>query len=374
MSTKIAILSTFPVWLINRNIPPSQGHYAVWLSPLCESFVACENFEIHWITLSRAIKKPEFFVYKQQHFHVLPCASRMLGLYSLYIQDRVNIYRKLKKISPSIIHSWGTENVYGMCGKDYSHKCAWVHSVQGLLKAYMERGPMPRFFRHHSIYEPRVLRACKHITVESPWAADRVKDIAPDSTPMQFEYAVEKRFFGQSRELSSEPVCLFCGNNTPIKNLQCAISAFSKPELSHIKLELAGVEPGSIPNLSPNIIPLGRISRDEVVQKLASTWCLVHPSKADTGPTAAKEARVMGVPVILTTECGSKQYVTPGKSGYIIHPDDVNALVAGVLDITSSRERCLQMGSHEQEQCREALSAETMARNINEIYRKILSL
>lgn len=371
---KIAILSNFPVWLFNDEIPASPGHYAVWLPPLVKAFTEYRNFEIHWVTLSKSIKKPNRFVYKEQHFHVLPCASRTLGLYTLYIQDRFNIYKELKKISPELIHSWGTESVYGLCGKDYSHNCVWVHSVQGLLKSYIERGPMPRFFRHHSIYEAGVLRACNHITTESPWAAERVKDIASLAEPTIFEYAVEERFFNQTRQLAEIPTCLYCGTNTPIKNLQCAISAFSSSALSHVKLELAGVEPGIIRNLPPNIVPLGRISRDQVVEKLAKTWCLVHPSKADTGPTAAKEARVMGVPVILTTECGSKQYVEPGKSGYIISPDDIKSLIAGVLDITSSKERCLQMGAYNQLRCREKLSIQKMIATLDTIYKEALSL
>lgn len=372
--SRIAILCNFPVWLVNDNIPAAAGHYAVWLPPLAEAFAEYKNFEIHWITISKAIKKPSRFVYKHQHFHVLPCISRQLGLYTLYLQDRINIYREIKKIAPALVHSWGTESVYGLCGKDYSHRCAWVHSVQGLLKSYMERGPMPRFFRHHSIYEPGVLRSCKHITAESPWAAERVRDIAPLAQPRIFEYAVEDRFYTQKRNLEDVPTCLYCGTNTPIKNLQCIISAFSNPVLSHVKLELAGVEPDSIPDLPPNIVPLGRISRDQVVEKLSKAWCLVHPSKADTGPTAAKEARVMGVPVILTTECGSKQYVEPGKSGYIFSPDDVESLIAGVLDITSSKERCLQMGAYSQLKCRECLSVQRMIATLDKIYRETLSL
>lgn len=372
MSPKIAIVCNFPSWLINSDIPAFHGHYAVWLKALFDSFALYSPYEIHWVSLNKDISQKIRFSAQSQFFHILPRGKKTVGLYTAYFIERMSVAAELRHIRPDLVHTWGTEDCYGLCGTDFKGK--WIHSVQGLLKACIERGPMPRFFRHHSIYEPKILRSCKHITAESPWAIDRIHEIAPQSHPVQLEYAVEKCFFEAARELSHEPVCLFCGSNTPLKNLKCAISAFSKPELSHIKLELAGVEPGSIPDLPPNVIPLGRISRDEVVQKLASTWCLVHPSKADTGPTAAKEARVMGVPVILTTECGSKQYVTPGKSGYIIHPDDVNALVAGVLDITSSRERCLQMGSHEQEQCREALSAETMARNINEIYSKILSL
>lgn len=369
--TKIAILCNFPVWLLNKEVPQFPGHYAVWLKALYDSYPEDGPYELHWISLNKDISHPVRFSSRSQHFHVLPRLKKTLGLYSAYLHDRRRVAAELRQIEPVLLHTWGTEDCFGLCGRDF--KGEWLHSVQGLLKACMERGPMSRFFRHHSIYEPGVLRACKHITTESPWAAERVRDIAPLASPYLFEYAVEERFFNQERVLAPSPTCLYCGTNTPIKNLGCALAAFSRPELAHVKLELAGVEPGSIPDLPGNIIPLGRISRDEVVQKLSQTWCLVHPSKADTGPTAAKEARVMGVPVIISDQCGSKQYVDEGKSGYIISPSDVESLVRGALDITSSSERCQEMGQHQQEQCRQALSAQTMINRLIEIYQQVLT-
>ena len=370
MKRRIAILCNFPTWLLSSEIPQFQGHYAVWLKALYDSYPQDGPYELHWISLNKDIKNSVYFESRKQFFHVIPRVRKTIGLYTAYCVDRIKIARLLKKINPDLLHTWGTEDCYGLCGTDFKGK--WLHSVQGLLKAYMERGPMPRFFRHHSIYEPWVLRKCKYITTESPWAAERVRDIVPNANPMQFEYAVEERFFYQQRHLAESPTCLYCGTNTPIKNLQCAVDSFSRPELSHVKLELAGVEPGSIPNLPANIIPLGRISRDKVAEKLSQTWCLVHPSKADTGPTAAKEARVMGVPVILTTNCGSKQYIEPGKSGYIISPYDTDALISGILEITSSKSRCLEMGFCGQNQCSEALSAESMIKRLMSLYSSVL--
>ena len=369
--SKIAILCNFPAWLISQEVPLFHGHYAVWLKALYDSYPEDRPYELHWISLNKDISSPILFTARSQNFHILPRVKKKIGLYTDYVADRCRIARELRLIKPDLLHTWGTEDCFGLCGRDF--KGQWLHSVQGLLKACMERGPMPRFFRHHSIYEPGVLRACKHITTESPWAAERVREIARQASPYLFEYAVEERFFNQERALADSPSCLYCGSNTPLKNLECAIAAFSRPELAHVKLELAGVEPGSIPGLPGNVIPLGRISRDEVVQKLSQAWCLVHPSKADTGPTAAKEARVMGVPVIISDQCGSKQYVDNGKSGYIIPPTDVDALTRGVLDITSSPECCLSMGAHGQEQCRQALSAETMINRLLEIYGNLLS-
>lgn len=367
---KIAVLSNFPVWLLTDEIPAFNGHYAVWLKALYDSYPEEGPYELHWLSLNKSITEAIRFSSRNQYFHVLPTGKKTIGLYTAYMADRFRIGEAIKGISPDLLHTWGTEDCFGLCGKDFKGK--WLHSVQGLLKAYIERGSMPHFFRYHSVYEPGVLRACKHITTESPWAADRVRDLAPNTHPISFEYAVEDRFFREKRLLADSPTCLYCGTNTPIKNLECAIAAFSRPELAHVKLELAGVEPGSIPDLPDNIVPLGRISRDEVVQKLSQTWCLVHPSKADTGPTAAKEARVMGVPVIISDQCGSQQYIEQGKSGYIIAPTDVDSLVQGVLEITSSKERSVSMGQYGQSKCRESLSAATMINRLLEIYGNLL--
>ena len=366
----IAILCNFPAWLLIDTVSKCHGHYAVWLKALYDSYPRNAPYELHWLSLNKDIPRAICHSDGNQHFHIIPRSKQTIGLYTAYLADRLRISKELRNINPDLLHTWGTEDCYGLCGKDFNGK--WIHSVQGLLKAYMERGPMPRFFRHHSIYEPGVLRACKHITTESPWAAERVRDIAPLASPYLFEYAVEERFFHQERVLAASPTCLYCGTNTPIKNLGCALAAFSRPELAHVKFELAGVEPGSIPDLPENVIPLGRISRDEVVQKLSQTWCLVHPSKADTGPTAAKEARVMGVPVIISDQCGSQQYIEEGKSGYIIAPTDVNSLVQGVLDITSSKERSISMGQYGQSKCRKSLSAATMINRLLEIYANLL--
>jgi len=53
---------------------------------------------------------------------------------------------------------------------------------------------------------------------------------------------------------------------------------------------------------------------------MASVWCLVHASLIGTGSTVVKEARVAGLPVILTTECGSKRYIEESTSVFIISP------------------------------------------------------
>lgn len=369
--TKIAIVCDFPAWIANSELPQAKGHYAIWLTTLYNSFERISNYEIHWITLQKGITSTSRFKSKNQYFHIIPAVRKTIGLYTMYLSDRRKVKNEIKQIHPQLIHTWGTEYCYGLCGKDSNHKY-WLHSVQGLLKAYMQRCRLSRFQRHHSFYEPRVLQRAPFLTTESPWAAERVKEISPRANPVLWEYAVEDIFFSMERHLSDEPSCLYCGSNSAIKNIDTLITAFSSSKLSHIKLYLAGPHPDSFKNLPPNIIPLGRQSRDSIANLMSQSWCLVHLSFADTGPTAVKEARVMRLPVIISDECGSQQHIIQGKSGFVIKPTDVNSLINHVLYITQSKEKALEMGCFDAEQIRQKLSPHTMVTQLINIYTSIL--
>lgn len=369
---KVAIVCDFPVWFANQTFPKDKGHYAIWLTPLYNAFETNTNFEIHWVVLSQAVKSIVRFTSKNQFFHIVPAIKRTIALYSLYAIDRYRLSKELKNISPDLIHTWGTEYCYGLCGKDSKHP-KWIHSVQGLLKAYIQRGRMSRFQRHHSFYETSVLQSAPYITTESPWAAQRVREINPNAAPKIWEYAVEDLFYTKQRDLSPRPSCLFCGNCTPIKNIDTLIQAFSSKELAHVDLYLAGPTKKQYPNLPANIHALGRQSREEVAELMSHMWCLVHLSLADTGPTAVKEARVMRMPVIISDECGSKQHIEHGKSGFVIKPKDIDNLINCVLDITKSKERATSMGLWGGNECRLNLSADTMVKKLVDIYTSMLN-
>lgn len=369
--SRIAILCNFPIWIAKPDFPVFKGHYATWLPSLYQAFEnSTENLEIHWVILNKEVKQTLRFTSKGQIFHVIPRTKKTIGLYTFYLYDRRRVAEELKLIAPHLVHTWGTEDCYGLCGKDF--KGLWLHSVQGLLTAYKQRGQLSRFERHHAVYEKSVLRACKHITTESPWAKERVQEVAPNSSPILWDYAVEDYFYQIERNIAEAPTCLYCGSDTPIKNVNLLIDAFSDERLAHINLKLAGVSPQQRVNLPANIIALGRISREQIAKEMSESWCLIHPSKADTGPTALKEARVVGLPCIVTSECGAKQYIQHGYSGFVIKPNDVEKLVECVLLVTQNKEKAMQIGNVGHQQCRDLLSSETMYGRLKSIYNQII--
>ncbi len=368
---KIAILGDFPIGNVFKKFNYRAHFYPSWLFCLYEALATEDEFDVHWIVINKSIKTKEVLVSGNQTFHIIPGSKQITGLVTAYLHDRYAVYSCLKELNPDIFHAWGTERFYGLAAKDYK-KGKTLLSVQGLLTAYIQRADFPRFFKLQSLYEPGVLKSVDYITTESPWARDCALKIAPHADITLWDYAVERSFYSITRNLQPSPCCLLACTHSKVKNVPLAVSAFSKPELQHIKLYMAGIRKEDYPDLPSNIIPLGPVDRARMADLLSETWCLVHPSLADTGPTILKEARVAGVAAVVTSECGAKQYVQHGKSGFIIPSHDEQALIDAVLQVTKSREIAAQMGAYQHDFCREALCEETMIANLKKIYHRIL--
>lgn len=366
---KIAIVGDFPIGKVCSRYAMKKCFYAGWLYNLYELLEEVDDFEIHWIVADKLVEKDEEFRVGKQTFHLLSCTGLTVGLYTAYAYNRIKVARCVRKIKPDILHAWGTERFYGLVAKDFSGTS--IMSVQGLLTAYGQRATISPFERKQRWYEKGVLRAVDYITTESSWARDRVLELAPDADVTLWEYAPERRFFDLSRNLTETPTCLCAGTHTPVKDIPTVVKAFASPKLAHVTLYLAGVSPGAIDSLPPNVVPLGRLSRDEMTEYLSKVWCLAHPSLADSSPNIVKEARVVGLPAVVTTECGGKQYIDQGESGFIIAPGDVNAMIDAVLTMTSSADVALRMGAFNRERCRELLSPETMKTGVINLYHRV---
>lgn len=370
MPPKIAILADFPVWLLNDKMPTQGGHYAVWLVSMYEALKRQNEYEIHWVVLNKTVKKDFNFSSANQHFHVVHACKLTLSMYTAHWYNRWKIARLLKTLKPDLVHAWGVETSYGLCAMDFKGKT--LLSVQGCLTACLQRAAMSKYHVRQAKHEANIYKSVTLITTESAWAAERVRELAPQAEIKLWEYAAESRFFNVQRKLSAYPSALMAGTPSIVKDHVSAISAFSRPELSHITLYIAGVGAQTYQNVPPNVKPLNRVSREEITALLSSVWCLVHPSLADSSPNIVKEARVVGVPALVTTECGGKQYVVDGKSGFVIKPKDINALANAVLQMTQSQEVSLQMGAFDCERCRTALNEDTMISGILDIYHKLI--
>lgn len=367
----IAVLANFPLHVVNPGFVQGGWHMATWLVAMHEALSSVDKYDIHWVTFSKSVRKRCVFQQCGQWFHVLPAYTLGYAQKTAFLHARWQMRIELNRIKPDLVHAWGTEDRYAACGADFRGKN--ILSMQGVLSAYVARSPMDAFMCRQAAREPQWLSRYSMITSESEWGVECVAKLAPQVPTVRWEYAARETFFNAPRAVSDTPLCLFGGSDTPVKDVDTLVKAFSAPELSHIRLLLAGVSPTTRPNLPPNITAMGGVSAARLAELLGQAWCLVMPSLADTSPNMVKEARVMGVPVITTTECGGKQYVVQGKSGFIFSPRDAETLKQQVLAVCADRDTAVAMGEYDRAECRRALSRETMIEGLISMYDQLLA-
>jgi glycosyltransferase involved in cell wall biosynthesis len=116
---------------------------------------------------------------------------------------------------------------------------------------------------------------------------------------------------------------------------------------------------------------MGTLRWQEMQGHLSKAWALVIPTRADTGPTVVKEARVIGLPVIGTRNGGLRDYIRHGENGYIVDPLDPITLATALSSLMQSSEHCIEMGNQHHAEDREAFSPKLCAAKFTAIYKEL---
>lgn len=292
---RVAILANFPLYLVpGSGVQPPKGHYATWLPQLAEAFEAVEDLELHWLTLTSALRAPKTISWRRQQFHLLPTTSSGRAT-RFFVPDIRAIRATLKEVQPRLVHGWGTEDVYALAALSSGFPA--LVSIQGLLSHYMLKNAMrPREY-FQALVELFVLFRAKRLTTESAWARDRVLARKPWASVEVVEYGADYRFFRKEwRPDPSRPAAIFVGSVAPRKGIQDLVAAFRDPALADKELWVAGDGPGAWvdalkASASPNVKWLGRKGIDEVADLMQKAWCLAVPTRADTGQWFIKPPR-----------------------------------------------------------------------------------
>ncbi len=130
-------------------------------------------------------------------------------------------------------------------------------------------------------------------------------------------------------------------------------------------------------NWTRRVTLTGLVPPAEVPRLLPAMDALVHPSYREGLARALPQALLAGVPVI-SYDCDGAGEVcldpatSPTPTGLLVKTGDSAALAAAMIRMAADRNAAVEMGAHGRAICRERFAAETMVRQIEELYEKLL--
>lgn len=174
------------------------------------------------------------------------------------------------------------------------------------------------------------------------------------------------------------PRYLFLGNLCRRKGVHILLKAASTSEIPW-QVDLAGgeEETGFTAWTSKEIIRLGLSDRirmlgpmvgEEKNRLLKEADGFVLPSLAEGLPMALLEAMAARLPVVVTAVGAMPEVVHHGIEGYLIPPEDPNALSKALDTLASSAEQRERMGKAASESCERNFGVERMVANLLGIY------
>ncbi len=353
------------------------GQGCTWLPQLALAFQQHHELEIHWVVLDRTIRRTVVFQALGQWFHRVPAVKFSIDLALNYLPARFILRREVRRIQPDVVHAWGAELIYPAALRDF--KGPTIFSMQGSLTEYQRIGGLPDnwIWRKMVASEPGYVNTATIVTAESPWAAERVRELKPDVDCRIVDYGVHPSFTEICWTPDPDhPYALYVGGGGYRKGTDVLLESLELIKDRNWDLKFAG-DSGLAAEVQAADLPrteyLGMLKWTELLEAMSKAWCVVVPTRCDTGPTVVKEARAVGLPVIGTIHGGLRDYIRHGETGWIVNPLNATRLSEAMEQTMSSRDNVLKLGGAHLEEDRARFSSARTAENFSAIYQELAS-
>jgi len=180
---------------------------------------------------------------------------------------------------------------------------------------------------------------------------------------------------------ASEPVFLYLGRFTAVKRLPLLIRAHAEAQARLDRpcpLVLVGGHPGEWEGEHPletirrlgakHVFLAGWRPHEQLPQALIASDLLVLPSVAEAFGLALIEAMACGLPVIACNAHGPAEIVQDGTSGWLVPPDDEQALTAALLEAATDPVERRRRGHRAGVEARQRYGWTTIATQIAHVY------
>jgi glycosyltransferase involved in cell wall biosynthesis len=287
-------------------------------------------------------------------------------------KDLVALYRMIKVFRqerPMMVHSMTPKaGLLCMIAAWWTHVPVRVHTFTGLVFPTSKGLQRKLLMLTDSI----TCRCATHVIPEGEGVKRDLLDFGITKKPLRVlgfgnVMGVDMNFYSRRLEVMErarqlrDDSCftfLFVGRIVQAKGINELCKAFNQlsRENKSVRLLLVGpredkLDPVSEDSLrmiesNPAITYVGEVLGEDLLSYYAAADCFVFPSYREGFPNTVLEAGAMGLPSIVTDINGSREIIVENENGYIIPPQDSDALLAAMCRMMSDGRRRTYMASH----------------------------
>jgi glycosyltransferase involved in cell wall biosynthesis len=129
----------------------------------------------------------------------------------------------------------------------------------------------------------------------------------------------------------------------------------------------------TIRDVPPGVVCAGLVTdRNQMLELYRQASVFTMPSLCEPFGFVFLEAMALGLPCIGTTNDAMPEIIEHGRSGYVVPPQDPNALAEAIVSLLSSREALADMGAHARRRVSEVFTWERTAERIAQEVRQLI--
>ncbi|MBI5686573.1 MAG: glycosyltransferase [Verrucomicrobia bacterium] len=386
---RIAIVGHYASWALagrdGYQADPKR-HPTTWVMNLVRGLKELGGHEVHVVTQTDEVDRDMEVQQEGVTLHFLRCPRRLRAA-TLFCFDRLRIHRALRRISPDVVHAFGTEDTYGLAGVTSGFPCL-LH-MQCLFFKMAAQVPVPLLSRTRLMMELErySLRHARHIVAMSAHGADELRPVAPHANVHAIPNAVEPAFFDIRGDAEPDRL-LFAAIFAPIKGLEYLVAALDQVRRKRpgVKLAIVGV-PGrgaesyhasiqeqiAARGLGGHVEWLGFQRPEGLAREMVRASVVVVPSLHEMFCSVAAEGMAVGRPVVASRAGALPELVDDGETGLLAPPADPDALAQAIGQLLADDARRARLGAAAREKARHRWHPKEVARQTVAIYQAVLA-
>ncbi|MGI9149865.1 MAG: glycosyltransferase family 4 protein [Chloroflexota bacterium] len=355
---------------------------------LAFALAATEDVEVHVVASQSDVRRAYIQQRAERLFvHFLPRLGR-LELPTLFVHDRWQLGRVLRKLRPDVVHTHELGRYGFVCHSLGYPYALTVHGITSVEKQLLHPTGLAARGRHSLLrfVEQVTLRGAARIIANSTYVLGLVPRGIRDRA-VRIPNPVDPVFFDLEPSSACSGRIGWVGRVSRLKGVDLLLRALPivRQVVPNAHVRLVGPsddDPRYLDELRELFTLAGPAGCVELMgqrhgaqlrHEYASMAVLAQPSRQDNVPMVIAEAMVVGRPVVASRVGGISDLVDDGATGVLCPPEDHEALAAGLIRIVVDPMTQARLGSAASAVARQRFDPRLIAAQHVQVYQDLAS-